>query len=67
MGDEMGDELGAVTAEAVTGDYDVVLLVEQALSPDDARQVTALHADLVTHLDRLRTRAQRILKILARS
>jgi len=36
MGDEMGDELGAVTAEAVTGDYDVVLLVEQALSPDDA-------------------------------
>ncbi len=46
MGDEMDDELGAVTAEAVTGDYDVVLLVEQALSPDDARQVTDLHKGL---------------------
>ena len=46
MSGDMGDELGAVTAEAVTGDYDVVLLVEQALSPDDARQVTALHSDL---------------------
>ena len=28
------------------GDYDVVLLVEQALSADDARQVTDLHNDL---------------------
>jgi hypothetical protein len=28
------------------GDYDVVLLVEQELSPVDARQVTALHRDL---------------------
>ena len=43
-------------ASDMDGDYDVVILVEQELSSVDAR-----------HVDRLRTRAQRILKILARS
>jgi hypothetical protein len=33
-------------AAGETGPYDVVLLCEQALSPDDARQVTTLHREL---------------------
>ena len=33
-------------AAGQTGPYDVVLLCEQALSPEDARQVTSLHQEL---------------------
>ena len=43
---DLGRILGSRREQAMSGSYDVVLLVEQALSAQDARQVLSLHDEL---------------------